>query len=204
VCKFLSALVLRNGDIYTRPEATDSHEDLIEDLGFKDDGSDGFVRVEFVPPPDRNIVDPNAWKFRLDQERPSWFSQQDEERAIDKLRRRVANMLVSDKRKILLGGCWILHGDAVVSRAHSARIVMMLGSSQVGVMHGSSQVGVMHESSRVGEMHESSRVGEMHDSSQVSAMYNNSQVGKMRGSSQVVYDIRDKKNDETTQIPTTP
>ena len=38
-------------------------------------------------------------------------------------------MIVTDRRKILLGGCWILGEGCHVRRAHCARIVVMCGGT---------------------------------------------------------------------------
>ena len=185
MCEFISALVLRNGDLVCDPEHTDSHEDLVDSIGYADKGNDAFVRVEFLPP-DGNYADANAYGLRVDEDvKPDWFNDALEQRIIESLRDRVRRMIVADERRMLLGGCWILAAGANVRRAVKARIFIMLGSSQVGKMLGSSQVGKMLDSSQVGKMLDSSQVGEMRGSSQVGKMRDSSQVGEMRDSSQV-------------------
>jgi hypothetical protein len=187
MCNFLSAIVLRNGDIVCDPEHTDSHEDLIAMAGLRDDrvaqAMEAFCRVELLPPDDHAaIADVSAWRFVVDEEAaPSWL---DRAGIAKKLRRMVAKMLVGDTRRLLLGGCWILHGEARVSAVKNGRIALM---------HDSSQVGTMHDSSRVGTMHDSSRVEAMYGSSQVGAMYDSSRVGTMHDSSRVGTDLRAKK-----------
>jgi len=52
MCNFLSAIALRNGDIFCDPASTDSHEDLIEYKGLVNNDKETFVRVEYVPPDD--------------------------------------------------------------------------------------------------------------------------------------------------------
>jgi len=150
MCNFLSALVLRNGDIVADPEHTDSHEILIQSLGLQDTGNTiagrSFVRVEFTPPEDISAIqDLSLWRLQIDEESaPDWV---DSESIRAKLEDRVRGMFVSTNRPILLGGCWILTGSTVVDIAVSARIVSMTGSSRVGEMWGSSQVGTMTGSS---------------------------------------------------------
>jgi hypothetical protein len=188
MCKFLSAIVRPDGSIYADPEHTDSHEDLVFYLGLVDDGSPiasrTFCRVEFTPPDEiAKIDDLSAWMLRVDEESaPPWY---DGAAVRARLEERVKAMFVRDTRKLLLGGCWILVGEANVFRVRSARIVTLLGSSQVGALYGSSQVGELHGSSRVGALHGSSRVGALHGSSQVGKLHGSSQVGELWDSSQV-------------------
>ena len=188
MCTFLSALVLRNGDLVCDPEHSDSHEDLVASLGLRDDQVsnhlESFCRVEFTPPRDHSLVsDLSKWNLKLDEEnKPSWFS---EEKVRQQLENLVSRHVVSDKRKLLLGDWWILVGEANVKVVKNSRIVAMYDSSQVGSMHDSSRVGKMYNSSQVGDMYDSSQVIVMSDSSQVGKMYDSSRVGEMYGPSQV-------------------
>ena len=177
MCTFLSAIVMKNGDVLCDPEHTDSHEDLLAKHNIRDGlAQQGkFARVEFIPPKDHaNIEDTSKWTFKVDEQvKPDWL---DEERARSSLAARVKRMFVQDKRSILLGGCWILGDGADVAKVRNARIYGMYGSSKVGNMQDSSKVGVMCDSSKVGEMYGSSKVGEMCDSSKVEWMYGSSKV----------------------------
>lgn len=132
MCEFLSAVVLANGDIICRPDVTDSHEDLLLSAGVRDGlcQQDRFARVEFTPPdPPTQIADPATWTLRVDEQAtPDWL---DEDRVRADLSARVACMIVDDARPLLLGGCWILVGEAHVDRAVNARILMLRDSSQV-------------------------------------------------------------------------
>ena len=188
MCSFLSALILRNGDIVMDPEHTDSHEVLIASLGLQDTGETiagrSFVRVEFTPGDDiAAISDLSTWRLRIDEESsPDWV---DLDLIRSKLEDRIRRMFVTDHRLLLLGGCWILTGSAVVDKIVSARIVLMSDSSRIGKMSGSSRIGKMSGSSRIGEMLDSSRIVEMWDSSRIVEMWDSSQVGKMWGSSRI-------------------
>jgi len=153
MCHFLSALVTRTGEVLTLPEYTDGHEDLVDYFNLTDDGQK-FCRVEFTPGAGAEVVD--GYKFRVDEDAaPSWFDDEMKEKVISELKRRVTAMLVSDERKILIGGCHVLCDGASIRKVIGARIVAMLGSSKVGEMLGSSNVGEMRGSSNVGEMKES-------------------------------------------------
>ena len=172
MCQFISAIVMKNGDILCDPEHTDSHEDLLSKHNVRDGltQQDKFVRIEFTPPKgssqdNSNIFDTSKWTLKIDQSNtPDWFSK-------DKIRAdmvaRVQRMFVREERKILLGGCWILGDGADVKIVKNARIDRMSGSSRVDRMSGSSRVSTMYNSSRVDRMYDSSRVGGMYESSKI-------------------------------------
>ena len=188
MCNFLSAVLLKNNTLLCNPQFTDSHEDLLEANNVRDGlaQQDCFVRLEFLPPKDHStIFDTKSWTLKVDQrDIPSWFNK-DEARG--KLAARVKRMFVLEDRKILLGGCWILGEDAVVGKAKSARIFMMLNNSKVVYMHDTSKVGSMRGNSKIDYMCDNSKVGSMHDTSKVVYMYDTSKVGSMHDNSKVDY-----------------
>jgi hypothetical protein len=189
MCEFLSALVFKSGKIFTSPEHTDSHSDLIDAKGLSAESDSslqirGWIRVEFTPPSTRQMADVDSYVLRVDESStPEWFDAAMKFDVTEQLKEIIQAMIVTDERKILLGGCWILAGEAKVHKIVRATVKVALGSSQVGKMLGSSQVGKMLGSSQVGKMLDSSQVGEMWDSSQVGEMWGSSQVGKMFHSS---------------------
>ena len=148
MCRYKSAIVLRNGDLIHAAE-TDSHTDLLDMAGISDTSmSPDFVRVEYTSD---KLAEIDTYKLRVGQEDwlPTWWNEDAASEATRKLRRICERAIVSEARKCLIGGVWILRGAAVVERTVSARIVEMWGSSQVGTMLESSRVGTMLESSRV-------------------------------------------------------
>ena len=192
MCKFKSAIVLRNGDILHN-DFTDSHEDLIELFGLVDNGKENFVRIEFSTDGKRLDKIENYSLIVDEKSTPAWF-EEIRESATGQMKTIVSNMIISENQKIIAGRAVILTGNAVVNKIRhciihemweSSRVGEMWKSSQVGTMRGSSQVGTMLESSQVGEMWGSSQVGEMRESSQVGKMWGSSQVGEMWGSSRV-------------------
>ena len=193
MCRFKSGIILKN-KIVIAPEDNESHSDLLESLGIKDDyigASKTFVRAELVPKKDDEwwidpAEKPEKWVFVVDQDIiPDWFDKETHEKEFresvcDWWRKHV---LVDKKLEELKTGFYRLKRCEVKKLLNDVRV--MLDSSQVGEMWGSSQVGVMCDSSQVGEMCDSSQVGVMCDSSQVGEMCDSSQVGEMCGSSQV-------------------
>ena len=188
MCRFMSAIFLKNGDMIADPEHTDSHDVLARAHGLSQTSLQAlrheFIRCELVPV--ESYVDVESYAFTVDEsEVPSWADTDFQAKAAAKMRAAVRRMLVSDTKDVLLGGCWILHGDAQVSEAVRVRIVVMLGSSSVEQMLGSSSVNQMRDSSSVKEMWDSSSVKEMRDSSSVKRMWDSSSVKQMRDSSSV-------------------
>jgi hypothetical protein len=188
MCNFLSAIALPNGDLLSLPDLTDSHEDLISYFALDDKRDEKlakFARVEFAPSNGRHD-DVESYQLMIDEQSiPTWLTDEMQEVIKSRLRTMVSRMIIKDSRRLLLGGCWILSGEANIDQAKHARIIAMRESSQVGEMRESSRVGEMRESSQVGAMRESSQVGAMRGSSQVGEMRESSQVGAMRESSQV-------------------
>ena len=202
MCRFKSGIILKN-KIVIAPEDNESHSDLLESLGIKDDyigASKTFVRAELVPKKDDEwwidpAENPEKWMFVVDQDiTPDWFDKETHEK---EFRESVCDwwrthVLVDKKLEELRAGFYRLKRCEVKKLLNDVRVMLdssqvgeMCGSSQVGEMWGSSQVGKMCGSSQVGKMWDSSQVGEMWDSSQVGKMWDSSQVGKMCGSSQV-------------------
>ena len=196
MCRFFSALVVRNGDLLHDP-GTDSHTDLIDEYKLdlvENSECRHFAKIEFVPKSADTMDDIDSYTLTVDEStEPIWFDEV-RDQVLAKCRSTVKQMIIQGEHKCILSGKYILGKDANVKRAVNSNIVAMLGSSrvgemwgssQVGTMRGSSQVGTMLESSQVGEMRGSSRVGTMRGSSQVVAMLESSQVGEMWGSSRV-------------------
>ena len=193
MCKFLSAIVMRSGDILCDPINTDSHEDLLQAHNIRDTDiqSGRFARVEFTPPEDlTTIMDLSTWTLRVDEDStPDWF---DAVRVREDLSSRIQRMLITDHREFLLGGCWILAGEGKVDTVKNTRIVSMHDTSQVRGMYGNSQVVSMYDTSQVGSMDDNSQVVSMYDTSQVGRMDDTSQVGWMHGNARIINDLRKK------------
>lgn len=161
MCRFLSAIVKKNGEVICLPEASDSHEDLIAYAKLRDESKHirFFVRVEFYPPDGVPLYEAKKYELHVDEpDPPDWFDESIKDKVERKLYRRVKKMLVSGEEPILLGGCYILHGEAKVGIVKNSLIKAMYNSSRVGEMYNSSQVGGMHNSSQVGGMYGSSQI----------------------------------------------
>src|SRR3990167_9344740 len=129
LCNFLSALVLRNGDVLTHP-ILDSHSDLVTYFKLPDTNlhHQHFAKVELVP--HDNWLDSETWQFCLDEETvPGWWP--DVQASVARtLCDRARSMIVTTGHKdLILDGCWILSGDAEFADMRGGRIVRMEGGT---------------------------------------------------------------------------
>ena len=155
MCNFLSAIYKQDGSIICLPEHTDSHEDLIAHANLddsKDPVLNRWIRVEFTPPDKADVTNPDEYTLKVDEpSTPVWFDDDKRADCIAQLSARIRAMVVKDKHlKIILGGCWILCGDAKVDRFVDGRVFRMLNTSKVGTMRDTSKVGEMWDTSKVG------------------------------------------------------
>ena len=181
MCNFKSAVVTRNGK-FLHNAFLDSHEDIIDLFNLHDNGIDNFVRVEFIPRGKFWEID--NYKFRIDEnEVPSWWAKELEEKTVQNLRKIIKNMIISGERKILVGGKYILYNAKINKIANC--VIQTMDNSQVNKMWSNSQVNKMFDNSQVNKMWGNSQVNEMFDKSQVNEMWGNSQVNKMFDKSQV-------------------
>ena len=146
MCEFKSALVLQSEEIITYP-FTESHEDLIDIVGIKDNGK-AFVRIEFVPA-NNQYTDVDKYVLKVDQkDTPDWWTTEVVERTTTKMKELIRRMIVTGDKTIIVGGQYILK-NCSVKTCKACNIAAMLGSSEVGVMWDSSKVGKMLGSSKV-------------------------------------------------------
>ena len=191
MCQFKSAIVLKNGDVLHN-EFIDSHEDIITINGLKDNKTESFVRVEYLPTGE--LWEIGKYKLSVDEpQTPEWFDKV-KDKAERKLKAIINRMIISVDTPMVVGRRIIVKpGVKILSIRQTvidvlykdSRVNVMWGNSQVNVMRGNSQVNKMWENSRVNEMWGNSRVNEMRENSQVNVMRENSQVNEMRENSQV-------------------
>ena len=192
MCKFYSAIVMRNGDIL-HDEHLMSHEDIIGLYNINDSqiNCNKFVRVEYTPDESKDFPDISKYKLNVDEDSaPDWFEQH-REHVIERLKSFVEKRIITTDRKILTGGLYVVK-DCHIDKLISAQVIYlqgqvnrMWGNSQVNQMWGNSLVNRMMGNSQVNEMWENSQVNQMWGNSQVNQMWENSQVNRMRENSQV-------------------
>ena len=150
MCEFLSAIVMRNGDILTH-DATDSHELLAKHFKLvehrdSDKGVNGWVKVEFCPP-NHEYDQPDRYVLRIDEDcAPAWWDAEMVEKVTGSLRAMIERMIVSANEELLLGGRHIVASGKRVGQlvagtaiACDSSTVTACGSSTVRA-YGSSTV----------------------------------------------------------------
>ena len=186
MCDFLSAIVLKNGDVLHNLKI-DSHEELIKLNNLRDNREGNFARVEFSPI-SNNYDKPKKYVFKIDESITlDWFNDSMKEKTISKLSSIIKRMIVTKNTPLLKDGVFILSDSVIVDEIRDCFIKAMCGSSKVVKMCGSSKVDYMHDSSKIVNMHDSSKVEHMWDSSKVGIMWDSSKVEHMYGSSKVDY-----------------
>ena len=126
MCRYKSAIVLPNGDL-VHHEATDSHESLLLWAGLKDDTvQPPFVRVEYTSD---NLAEIDTYRLRVDQDYlPSWWTPDLAEDVTRRLRGLCERAIIREARQVLLGGPYVLAGDARIERVENGRIIAMWDS----------------------------------------------------------------------------
>ncbi len=76
MCQFKSGIILKSR-VVLAPEGNESHSDLLESLGIKDNHMNAaktFVRAELIPKDDNKMSDVKGWRYKVDQDIvPDWY-----------------------------------------------------------------------------------------------------------------------------------
>ena len=74
MCKFLSAIGLKNGDIICEP-SIESHELLVGANKLNDEGSKlrNWVRIEYYPDNDKDLADISKYNLHIDDSHFNWI-----------------------------------------------------------------------------------------------------------------------------------
>ena len=130
MCQFLSVLILKNGDVLHHP-MLDSHSDLVTYFSLPDTSAyvSHFAKAELTPV---DYLDASTWNWRIDEPtRPSWLD--DVESIAEAKARAIAQKMIisTGTKRLIVDGCWIVGGDAVVEDVRGGRIVHVRGSAQI-------------------------------------------------------------------------
>jgi hypothetical protein len=131
MCNAFSFLVFSNEDIFFVP-GVDSHEDQIALKGINENGfAVQFARCEYVPR-NGNFSDLDTYEFILDEDRtPDWWTEEIQERTISRIRERIRGMIVSEDRKVIGPGVWILSGSPTIGKLLDGCIIQYAGSATI-------------------------------------------------------------------------
>ena len=111
MCQFLSAIVSRTGDVYCNP-LIDSHEDIIDYFNIRDNQMQNIVRVEFRPDDKKDYINVEKYNLVVDEPTtPEWFAEY-KDNVLEHLTRIIKNITITEDKKILCGGAFII-GDNI-------------------------------------------------------------------------------------------
>jgi hypothetical protein len=130
MCKFYSAIVMRNGDLLHN-ENLMSHEDIIRLFNINDSqvNCDKFVRVEFTPDEYSDYPDIEKYKLNVDEEIiPEWFEKH-REYITSRLKEFVSKRIITSDQKILTGGLYVVK-DCIIDKLIIATVVFLQGTVQ--------------------------------------------------------------------------
>ena len=167
MCEFLSALLLESGELLTHP-MLDSHSDLVHYFKIRDDDlRQRFAKIELTP--GNNWLDPDTWAWRLDEPtRPDWLTEDAEAGAARRLRDRARRMILSGgEHTLIVDGCWIVGGSALVRDVRAGRILRVQDSATVRDVWGSATVQDVRGSATVQDVRGSATVQDVWGSATV-------------------------------------
>lgn len=187
MCNFLSAILLKNGDVLCNP-LLDSHEDLLDYYNVHQGyiGEQGFARLEFLPP-ENDLGQPveydiENYKLKVEEDRwPEWLLQDTlHTKVVPKLKAILKKMVITPTSqeafgKILVGGCWILAPGAQLDTVKAAFIRSMYGDSSIQRLENNSMLGIMYDNSSIGVVRDS-RIWRVYGHSRITTLNMNSLV----------------------------
>ena len=159
MCDFLSVLVLKNGHVLHHP-MLDSHADLVAYFDLPDDTPflERFAKAELTP---NDWLDPDTWTWRIDEAmRPQWLEEV-EARAEQAARTIARKMILTDNSKLprlIVDGCWIVGGKAVIRDVRGGRIIRVQDSATVSDVQDSATVRGVGGSATVRDVWDSATV----------------------------------------------
>ncbi len=128
MCKFYSAIVMKNGDLLHN-ENLMSHEDIIRLFNINDSqtNDDKFVRVEFTPEDQSDLPDIEKYVLRVDEDStPIWFEKH-REYVTERLKEFVSKRIITSDQKILTGGLYVVK-DCIIDKVVEATVVYLRGT----------------------------------------------------------------------------
>lgn len=109
MCRFLSSIGLKNGDILCDPNI-DSHEDLVAGYKLNDNGSQlrNWVRLEYAPDDPRDYGNIKKYKLNIDDSQFCWITDSLKEKWERKLIQKLKKVIITSDVINLSGGTYIL------------------------------------------------------------------------------------------------
>ena len=193
MCNFLLVLVLRDGTILHHPMIY-SHSMLqryfakrpeLANVLRDHDRLERFARVEFTP--GEHWVDPEKWTLKTDEiVRPAWFDETLENQTRKRLVSMVRSMtLLEGEHSVIVDGCWIVGGTAVVREVLGGRIVAVLDSAQIRGVGGSAQIRGVGGSAQIHDVGGSAQIHDVWGKAQIRGVWGSAQIHDVWGKAQI-------------------
>lgn len=176
MCRFLSAIVRRNGDIICHPEVTDSHSELADMYGLPDNGQfSGYIncaRVEFAPDSDRDLDDLTKYKFSIDETvAPEWWTSDISAVVRQNLSNRIARFIKHGSKRVIIGDVAIVPTKRdEIATIENVKIPYIGGPTVIRDIGGDSRIGTL-EGVRVTNIFNHARIVSLVGDSVVGMMY---------------------------------
>ena len=167
MCNFLSALVLRNGDVVTHP-LLDGHADLVTYFKLRDESLLGspFAKLELRP---KDWLDAATWECAIDAPEPSWWP----DVAIgaeQALRDRAARMILRDgEHRLIVDGCWIIGGTAVLRDVRGGRLLRVQDQAQIHNVWGAAQIQDVRDQAQIRNVGDQAQIRNVRGAAQLDA-----------------------------------
>ena len=113
MCKFLSAIGFKNGDIICNPNI-DSHEDLIRTNELKESKMRNWVRLEFYPDSNKEYHLIEKYKLHIDDDIAEFITDELKKRWERKLITKMKHIIVSENKYVLTGGTYIISDGVLI------------------------------------------------------------------------------------------
>ena len=146
MCNFMSAIVTRDGTVYTST-FVDSHSDLALVFGLRDDDAlnPRYARVELSPQSANDWLHPERWGWSVDEPVPEWFDESEQRRARAAMTARL-NIRTEGVVPLIADGWWVIGGTCVVNRVVAGRIHYVGDSAQIRGVYDSAQIHGVYDS----------------------------------------------------------
>ena len=189
MCQLKSGIILKNRVFV--PEY-DSHTEMLEELGIKDDylnASKTFVRVELSPTNGDVFSDIDTWKLTVDQDIiPEWYDEDIYKPQVVEAVKAWAKSHIHigvDNLKISTGRNHYIKNCKDVQIYGSATVKNICGSATVKYICGSATVEYIYDSATVKNIYDSATVKNICDSATVENIYGSATVKNIYGSATV-------------------
>jgi hypothetical protein len=183
MCNFLSAIITPKGDVLWHP-MVDSHSELVRLFDLKDTKVGKFAKVELTP--GDNWLDVSKWNWRIDENtRPAWLDDV-ESQAEKKLRAIAKSMLIVDEtRDLIVDGCYILGGKAVVNEIKAGRILSVRDSATINYVRDSATIKDVGGSATIKDVGGSATIKDVGGSATINYVRDSATINYVGGSATI-------------------